>query len=88
MQAFLCSSVEQRYAAAQVNDQVQIDSALLPEELDVPAGHFQRQRAGNRAIADLERGQLALLNYRGGDVNLEHDGQLETERVNPDSIHQ
>ena len=39
--------VEQRYSAAQMNDQVQIDLALLVKELDVSGGHFQRQRTCN-----------------------------------------
>jgi hypothetical protein len=38
---------EQRYPAAQVNDQVQIDLALTPEELDISARHFQRELAGD-----------------------------------------
>jgi hypothetical protein len=40
---------EQRYPAAQLNDEVQIDPALLLNELDVSAWHLQRQRTGNRA---------------------------------------
>jgi hypothetical protein len=73
---------------AEVDDQVKVDLSLLVDEFDVPAGHFQGERAGNHAASGLQRREQAVLDDEGGYLNVKEHSQLEPERVHPNAVDQ
>src|SRR5262249_59787750 len=81
-------SGKQRYAVADVDDQVEVDLPLPVDEFDVIAGHLQGERAGDCAIPGLQRREQAVPDDEGGYVDVEDHGQLETEGVHPNAVDQ
>lgn len=72
---------KQGYPGADVDDQVEVGLSLFIDELDVSAGHFQGERAGDCAVSGLQRREQAVPDDEGGYVDVEDHGQLEAEGV-------
>src|SRR5215831_668171 len=81
-------SGKQRYAVADVDDQVEVDLSLLADEFDVTAGHLQGERASDRTVPGLQRREPAVPDEEGGYVDVEDHGQLETEGVHLNAVDQ
>jgi hypothetical protein len=73
---------------AEVDDQVEVDLSLLVDEFDVPARHFQGERAGNHAVSGLQRREQAVLDNEVGHLDVKDHGQLEPEGVHPNAVDQ
>src|ERR1700733_9753116 len=82
------SSGKQGYPVADVDDQVEADFSLLIDEFDVSTGHFQRERAGDRAVSGLHRREQSVPDDEGGHLDIKDHGQLEPEGVHPNAVDQ